>query len=333
MSAQELDVVGIGNAIVDILSQTKDEFLGENDLVKGSMALIGEHEAVTLYDKMGPAVEVSGGSAANTVAALASLGGKAGYIGKIAADQLGMVFRHDIKAAGVVYDTEPLKDAEPTARCMVLITPDAERTMCTYLGASPFLNAEDVNAEMISGAQVTYMEGYLFDREEAKKAFRAAAEIARKAGRKVSLSLSDRFCVERHKDDFLDLIENHIDILFANEDEITALYATDDFDKAVEYVRGHCEIACLTRSEKGSVIVTGDSLFKIPAMPIEELVDTTGAGDFYAAGFLYGFTQGLSIEEAGRIGAIAASEVIQHVGARPRIDLSQLVRDKLKLAA
>jgi sugar/nucleoside kinase (ribokinase family) len=328
MSKSNLDVVGIGNAIVDVLSKTDDAFLSNNNLNKGTMTLIEAAQAEALYAKMGPAMEVSGGSAANTMAALASFGSKAGYIGKVAHDQLGNVFRHDIRATGVIFETQPLLQAAPTARCMILITPDAQRTMNTYLGACVYLSPDDVDVDMVSGAKVTYLEGYLFDRDLAKRAFYKAAELAHKAARKVSLSLSDPFCVDRHRDAFLDLVMGHVDILFANEAEIKSLYKTDNFDEVIERARPHCELTVITRSEKGSVIISADGVTEIKAEPVKQVVDTTGAGDLYAAGFLHGYTHGHALKVCGRMASIAAAEVISHVGARPQKNLAQLLKDK-----
>lgn len=326
MSKEPVEVVGIGNAIVDVLSKSDDAFLQHNSLNKGAMTLIEEDQANALYQKMGPGTEMSGGSAANTIAAFAAMGGRAGYIGKVSNDQLGTVFRHDICASGVRFTTEPLEDGPSTARCLILITPDAQRTMCTYLGACVWIAPSDLDEAMIAEAGVTYLEGYLFDRPRAKQTFRRAAEVAHAAGKKVALSLSDAFCVERHRDEFLDLVENHVDILFANESEIMALYKTEDFDRAVWQVRKDCELAALTRSEKGSVIVTKDAEpIVVPVVPVAHVVDTTGAGDMYAAGFLFGHARGLPLAECGYLGSLAAAEVIVHVGARPQSDLAALV--------
>jgi len=326
MSKEPVDIVGIGNAIVDVLSKTDDAFLQSERLNKGAMTLIEEEQAEALYKKMGPGMEMSGGSAANTIAAFAAMGGRAGYIGKVSNDQLGNVFRHDICASGVQFTTAPLEDGPSTARCLILITPDAQRTMCTYLGACVWIAPSDLDEAMIANAGVTYLEGYLFDRPRAKQTFRRAAEVAHAAGKKVALSLSDAFCVERHRDEFLDLVEHHVDILFANESEIMSLYKTEDFDRAVQYVKEHCELAALTRSEKGSVIVskTGEPII-VPAAPVAKVVDTTGAGDMYAAGFLFGHARGFPLAECGYLGSLAAAEVISHVGARPQSDLAALV--------
>lgn len=322
----DLDVVGIGNAIVDVIAQTDDGFLARERLAKGSMQLIDAARAEALYAAMGPALEMSGGSAGNTMAGIASLGGKGAYIGKVRDDELGRVFAHDMRAIGVRFDTAPLTEGPPTARSLILVTQDAQRTMNTFLGACVELGPEDVAPELIAAAQVTYLEGYLFDPPRAKAAFQKAAALAHAAGRKVSLTLSDAFCVSRYRAEFRALIEGHIDILFANEAEITSLYETSHFDEALRAVRGHCEIAALTRSEHGSVIVAGDAIHRIPAARIETLVDTTGAGDLYAAGFLFGITHGRDLVTAGRLGSLAAAEVIGHYGARPETSLKELAR-------
>jgi len=329
MAAALYDVTGIGNAIVDVIAHADDAFLAANGIEKGAMTLIDAARAEELYGRMGPGVEVSGGSAGNTMAGFASLGGRGAYIGKVCNDQLGSVFRHDITAAGVHFATDPLHGGAPTARCLILVTPDAQRSMNTYLGACVELGPEDIDEELIAGSQVTYLEGYLWDPPRAKEAFLKAAGAAHAAGRKVSLSLSDSFCVHRHHDEFMDLVANHVDILFANEHEIGALYGTDDIAVAVEAVKGHCEVAALTRSEKGAVIVAGGQVFEVPAAPVARVIDTTGAGDLYAAGFLYGYTRGLAPEVCGRLGAIAAAEVISHVGARPEVSLADLAKDVL----
>lgn len=328
MSKGNLDLVGIGNAIVDVLSKTDDSFLTSNKIHKGTMTLIEAEQAEALYAKMGPGMEVSGGSAANTVAAFASMSGKAGYIGKVSNDQLGSVFRHDIKAYGVDFDTPALEDGPPTARCLILITPDAQRTMCTFLGACVWIAPSDLNEEMIKNAKVTYLEGYLYDRPRAKQTFRKACEIAHGAGKKIALSLSDPFCVERHRDEFLDLVKTDVDILFSNEAEIAALFRAQDFEHTVHYARESCEVTVITRGAQGSLVVTQDDIFEIKPEPVAQVVDTTGAGDMYAAGFLYGYTRGKPMAECGRIGSIAAAEVIAHVGARPQMDLKKLLQEK-----
>ena len=328
MSQAAFDVTAIGNAIVDVIAHADDAFLAVNGIEKGGMTLIDAVRAEELYGRMGPGVEISGGSAGNTIAGVAALGGKGAYIGKVRDDQLGDVYRHDIRAMGVRFDTAPLSEGVPTARCLILVTPDAQRSMNTYLGACVELGPEDIDEALIRDSQVTYMEGYLWDPPRAKEAFRKAARIAHAAGRKVSLSLSDSFCVHRHHAEFLELVEQHVDILFANESEIGALYGTDRFEDAVEAMKRLGKVAALTRSEKGSVIVSGGSVVEIPAEPVERLVDTTGAGDLYAAGFLYGFTRDLPPELCGRLGSIAAAECISHVGARPEANLADLVRSR-----
>jgi len=322
-------VLGIGNAIVDVLAHAEDSFIAENSLDKGIMRLIEADEAEALYAKMGPGIEISGGSAANTIAGIASLGGNASFIGKVCDDQLGQVFGHDIRSLGVAFDSAPVKGQPPTARCLILVTPDAQRTMNTFLGACVELGPEDVDADKVTAAEITYMEGYLWDKPRAKDAFVKAAGLAHDAGRKVSLTLSDPFCVERHRDSFRELIDGHIDILFANEAEILSLYQVDTIEQALEAVRGECETAAITRSEKGSVILQGTDVYEVPAEPVAKVVDTTGAGDLYAAGFLFGYAEGRHAAECGRMGAIAAAEVISHMGARPEVDLAKLVRERL----
>lgn len=328
-AAPHFDVVAIGNAIVDVLTKSDEQFLQTHQINKGTMTLIDADQAEALYEQLGPATEMSGGSAANTIAAIASFGGRAGYIGKVAKDQLGSVFRHDMRAMGVTFDTHALDAGAPTARCLIMITPDAQRTMCTFLGACVWISPADINEEMIRNSKVTYLEGYLFDRERAKQAFKRAGEIAHAAGRKTALTLSDPFCVERHRDEFLDLIDNNINIVFANEAEVTALYHTRDLDKAVYNIRQHCEIAAITLGSKGSLIVTPDNIIEVPAAKVDKVVDTTGAGDLYAAGFLYGYTHGMPLERCGQLGTIAAAEIIAQVGARPQNSLSELMRAQL----
>ena len=278
---------------------------------------------------MGPAIEVSGGSAANTIAAIASLEGRGAFIGKTKADQLGAIFRHDIVSLGIAFGGTPAIDGLSTGRCLIVVTPDARRTMSTYLGVSAELGPEDVDGDMIARAQITYLEGYLWDKPRAKQAFTTAAGFAHQAGRMVALSLSDPFCVDRHRDDFLALVNDHVDVLFANEDEIVSLYREHSFDGALRRVRNHCPIAVLTRSEKGAVVAAGDDVYKIDAEPVAHVVDTTGAGDAFAAGFLWGLTRGLRPEMCARIGAIAAAEAISHFGARAETPLAELVRQKL----
>ena len=323
--SQAQDVVGLGNAIVDVIAHAEDAFLAAEGMAKGGMTLIEAERAESLYAHMGPAVEMSGGSAANTMAGIASLGGGAAFIGKVKDDQLGAIFAHDIRAAGVAFRTRPARGGAPTARCLIFVTPDAQRTMNTYLGASVELGPEDVDEALIAAAQVTYLEGYLWDRPHAKDAFRKAARIAHEAGRKVALTLSDPFCVERHRAEFQELVRGPVDILFANEAEIKSLYETQSFDEALQRVRRDCKIAALTRSEKGSVVVEGDQVHIVDAAKVTRVVDTTGAGDMYAAGFLFGYTAGKPLGECGRIGGIAAAEVISHVGARPETPLKSLL--------
>ncbi len=326
MADTRYDVVGIGNAIVDIIGRCDDAFLAKHDLRKGFMRLIDAQQAEEIYALMGDGIERSGGSAANTIAGLASFGARAGFIGRVADDQFGTVFAHDIRAIGVTYETPPAKNGPPTALCLIFVTPDGERTMNTFLGASTELGPGDVDASLIASAQVTYLEGYLFDKPEAKQAFHTAAGLAAKAGRKTALTLSDAFCVDRHRDDFRKLVRHGVDILFANEKEITALYEVNRFEEAIAAVRGDCEIAVLTRSERGSVIVTKRTTIDIAPKPIRKVVDVTGAGDLYAAGFLYGLTRSLSLADCGRLGSLAAAEVIGHIGARPEQPLMQLAR-------
>lgn len=329
MNEAQFDVVGLGNAIVDVLSHADDDFIVRHGLPKGGMTLVDRDASHALYDDMGPATEMSGGSAANTMAGLASLGGQPAFFGRVCDDQLGRVFAHDIRAIGVNYETPPAANGAPTGRCLILVTPDAQRTMQTYLGSSAEFGPEDVNEGVVRTAAVTYLEGYLFDPAPAKAAFRKAAEVAHEADRQVALTLSDSFCVARHRDEFRDLVDGHIDILFANEDEITALYETSDFDSALKAVRGKCDIAVLTRSEKGSVIVSGGEIHEIGIEPVDHVVDTTGAGDLYAAGFLFGLTHGHSLPDSGRIAAICAAEIISHMGARPDVSLKDLVASKM----
>jgi sugar/nucleoside kinase (ribokinase family) len=326
MAAATLDVVGIGNAIVDVLVQADDAFLSTHGLAKGTMTLIDAARADALYAVMGPGVEESGGSAGNTMAGIASLGGAGAYIGKVRNDQLGEVFRHDITVIGVRFATAPARSGPPTARSFIIVTPDAQRTMNTYLGACVDLGPEDIDHEIIDAAQVTYLEGYLFDPPRAKEAFRKAAQRAHSAGRRVSLSLSDPFCVGRHRAEFRDLVTHHVDILFANEAEICSLYQTDDFDAAARQVRLHCDVAALTRSEKGSVVVTRDHTHMIDAARVARVVDTTGAGDLYASGFLYGLTHGRDLATCGKLGSLCAAEAISHFGARPAEKLAALAR-------
>ena len=320
-----LDVVGIGNAIVDVLSQAEPGLLHEQDLPLGTMNLIDDARADALYGLMGPGVEMSGGSAGNTMAGIASLGGAGAFVGKVHNDLLGQVFTHDLRAAGVEFATAPLSEGPATARCLVFVTPDAQRTMATYLGACVELGPEDIDTSTIARAQVTYLEGYLWDPPRAKEAFRKAIAVAHDAGRKVALTLSDPFCVDRYRHEFLELLEGDVDILFANEAEIESLYQVDYFDDALQKVRGHCEIAALTRGARGSMVIRGDEVHIVDAARAGEIVDTTGAGDLYAAGFLYGLTHGRDLKACGEIGSIAAAEIIGHFGARPEHRLAKLI--------
>jgi len=319
------DVLGIGNALVDVLSTEDEGFIQSLDLVKGSMTLIDTERAEEIYAAMGDKTEASGGSAANTLSGVASFGGRAAYIGRVKDDGLGKSFGHDLNSLGVHFDSVKATDGDPTGRCMIVVTPDGERTMNTYLGASATLCADHLDTDLIASARVTFLEGYLFDRPEAKEAFRVAAEAAHRAGRKVSLTLSDSFCVERHRDDFLELVSEGVDILFANEDEITGLYGVDSFDEGIAAVRGVCEIAAITKGKDGSVVVTKDEIVPVAAHQIPKRVDTTGAGDLYAAGFLFGLTQGRSLHDAGMLGSIAAAAVIGHIGPRPGLSLAQMI--------
>ncbi len=326
----QFDVAGIGNAIVDVLAHAGDIFLEDNGLNKGAMTLVDAARAAELYEAMGPAMEISGGSAANTLVALASLGGHGAFIGKVRNDQLGGIFRHDIQAAGVAFDTPAASSGPPTARCLIFVTPDAQRTMQTYLGACVDLSPGDIDEKMVAAAKVTYLEGYLWDPPQAKQAFLKAAEIAHKAGRKVALSLSDPFCVERHRKEFRDLVAKHVDILFANEHEIQSLFETESFDDVFQHIRGMCDVAALTRSERGSVIVSGEEVHIIDAMPMGDVVDSTGAGDAYAGGFLYGLTRGFDLAHCGHLASLAAGEVISHFGARPESSLAELAAEHLR---
>jgi len=325
-SGQELDVIGIGNALVDVLSHENETFLERHGLAKGTMHLIDEARARALYDAMGPAVEISGGSAANTIVGVASFGGRAHYVGKVHDDQLGEVFRHDLTSVGVHYTTAMATTGPSTGRCLIVVTPDAQRTMNTYLGASTQLEPADIDARLIARGRILYLEGYLFDPPAAQEAFRAAAGLAHAAGRKVALTLSDPFCVDRHRGAFVDLVERHVDVLFANEVEICALYEANDFDAALQRVRWHCEIAALTRSERGSVVVAGGDVHVIEPQKVGAVVDTTGAGDLYASGFLFGLSRGMNLPTCGRLGSLAAAEVISHVGARPLAPLADMAR-------
>ena len=318
------DVLCIGNAIVDIIARCDEKFLADNALIKGAMNLIDAERAELLYSHMGPALEASGGSAGNTAAGIASFGGRAAFFGKVAKDQLGDIYYHDIRAQGVAFDTQPLDGPPPTARSMIFVTPDGERSMNTYLGACVELGPEDVEADKAAGAKVTYFEGYLWDPPRAKEAIRLTAKHAHAAGREVSMTLSDSFCVDRYRDEFLDLMRSGtVDLVFANESELKALYQTSSFEAGLEQIRRDCRLAAVTRSEKGSVIVRGDETVQVDAIAIRELVDTTGAGDLYAAGFLHGYTTGRDLGTCGKLGSLAAGLVIQQIGPRPRENLRE----------
>jgi len=329
MSSKTLDVVGIGNAIVDVLVRTDDNTIDNHQLTKGTMALIDEQQAETLYASLGPGLETSGGSAANTLAGIAQLGGRAAFIGRVRDDQLGAIFSHDIKAVGARFQTPAASSGPSTARCLILVTPDAQRTMCTYLGASVQLHPDDLDLELVAQAKVLYLEGYLWDSDDAKAAFIAAAEVARANGGEVALSLSDAFCVERHRESFQELVDGHVDILFANEMEITALYKANSFDEAAEQVRGRCKVAALTRSELGSLILNGAGTYSVAPFQLGPLVDTTGAGDLYAAGFLHAYCQGQPIDACGRLASLCAGQVVTQLGPRPQTDLRALQRKHL----
>ena len=328
MASPRYDVLGIGNAIVDVIARAEDDFLVAQGMRKGGMALIDEARAAAIYDAMGPATESSGGSAANTIVGVASFGGHAAFIGKVKDDELGRAFAHDIRAARVAFTTAPAKNGASTARCYIMVTPDGERTMNTFLGAAQDLKPADIDEAQVASASVVYLEGYLWDPPQAKAAFIKAADIAHKAGRRVALTLSDAFCVGRYRGEFLDLIrKGTVDILFANESELLSLYETSDFDTAVKALRGDAKLAVVTRSEKGCVVVSRDAVEAVQAMPVGQVVDVTGAGDLFAAGFLVGLARRKDHRTAARLGALAAAEVIQHVGARPAVSLKALAAD------
>lgn len=326
MTEADFDVVGIGNALVDVISTVDDAFIETHGFPRGATTMVDLDRAEAVYADLPPAQEVSGGSCANTIAGLASFGSSAAFIGRVRDDQLGKVYTHDLRSLGVHFDVAPATSGPATGRCLIMVTPDAQRTQCTYLGASTFIAPEDVDPDLVARSQVTYLEGYLWDQPSAKDAIRKAAAAARDAGRRVALTLSDPFCVDRHRSEFRALVEREIDVLFANEAEICSLYEVDDFDTALQRVRRHCQIAALTRSERGSVVVASDEVHVVDAYPVDHLVDTTGAGDQYAAGFLYGLTRGLDLATCGRLGSAAAAEVISHFGARPLVSLAELAR-------
>lgn len=328
MTSARYDVIGIGNAIVDIIGRCDESFLAEIGAPKASMRLIDADEIKKIYAAMGPTVEISGGSAANTIAGIASFGGKGAFIGTVADDEFGRIFTHDIRSVGVEFTASAISNDAPTSRSLILVTPDGERTMNTFLGVSTKLGESHLNLELIRESSILYLEGYLFDEPEAKRAFRLALKTAKDLGRKVALTLSDGFCVDRHRDEFLTLIRSGIDILFANETEIKSLYQTESFDLAADLARNDAALAVLTRSGKGSLIFSGDRAIPILPEPVSEVVDTTGAGDLYAAGFLYGYSRGMSLEVCGRLASLAASEIISHIGARPDIPLVEFAQQR-----
>jgi len=324
-----LDALTIGNALVDVLATVDEGFLVRENIVKGSMNLVDIKRSKHLHSLVNSRTEMSGGSAANTAYGLASLGGKAGFIGKISADRLGDSFSHDLDTVGVKFFPGVTCETEDTGRCLIVVTPDGNRTMNTFLGAASLLDAADISKTAVQSAAVVFLEGYLFDKDAAKEAFRTAAEYAHAAGRKVALTLSDSFCVDRHRTDFLALVKNDIDILFSNEDELKALYQVDSINDGLHQLRDNCEFAAVTRNEHGSVVIDGDEVVIIDAEPVESVVDATGAGDMYAAGFIYGFVRGKPIEQCGKIGSIVASEVITHMGPRPLVPLTTVVPKSL----
>jgi sugar/nucleoside kinase (ribokinase family) len=327
MADAKYDVLGIGNAIFDVLVQTNEAFLGRHGMTKGGMALIDEARATAIYGDMGPATEMSGGSGANTIVGVANLGARAAFVGKVRDDQIGRLYTHDIRAAGVAFETKAASGGPATGCSYILVTPDGERTMNTYLGAAQELTTADIDEAQIVASSIIYLEGYLWDPKNAKEAFVKAATIAHRAGRQVALTLSDSFCVGRYRGEFLDLMrKGTVDLVFANEAELQSLYETPDFDTALKQFRADTKLGIVTRSEKGCVVVSKDGVVAVPAFPVKKLVDTTGAGDLFAAGFLFGLVRNASHENAGRLGALAAAEVIQHIGARPQVSLKDLAK-------
>src|ERR1700693_2195830 len=327
MAEAKYDVLGIGNAIFDVLVQTDEGFLAAHGMTKGGMALIDEARAMSIYRDMRAAVEMSGGSAANTIVGIANLGARAAYVGKVKDDQIGRLYTHDIRAAGVAFDTHPASDGPATGCSYILVTDDGERTMNTYLGAAQDLTPADIDAAQIEASKIVYLEGYLWDPKSAKEAFVKASTIAHDAGRQVALTLSDSFCVDRYRGDFLDLMrKGTVDLVFANEAELRSLYETADFDTALKQLRSDAKLGVVTRSEKGCVVASKEGVTAVPAFPVGKIVDTTGAGDLFAAGFLFGLVRGAGHEKAGRLGALAAAEVIQHIGARPQVSLKELAQ-------
>lgn len=324
MSQTKYDVAGIGNALVDVIANADEAFLAAEGIQKGGMTLIDAERADALYSRMGEAIESSGGSCANTIAGLASLGGKGAFFGKVKKDQLGEVFIHDMRTLGAAFPAGVADDGVPTGRCLILVTPDAQRSMNTFLGAAQNLTPDDIDPEVITASAITYMEGYLWDPPSAKEAFLKAAKIAHGAGRIVALTLSDSFCVDRFRPEFQKLVKGEVDLLFANENEILSLYEVSSFDDALVRIRSECKYAALTRSEKGAVIVSDGEVFEIAADKVDRLVDTTGAGDLFASGFLYGLARGMTPTRCGELGAMAAAEVISHYGPRPMVSLKEL---------
>jgi sugar/nucleoside kinase (ribokinase family) len=326
MGDKQFDVAGIGSAIVDVIARCDDAFIAAKGLNKGAMRLIDADEAAALYAGMGAAVEMSGGSVSNTCAGLASLGGRAVFIGKVARDQLGDIFAHDIRAIGVTYTTAPSHNSAPTGRCLIMVTPDGERTMNTFLGAASELTRPEVDMDAVRASKLLYLEGYSFDHACVLDVFYQAADVAKAAGTQVAVSLSDPFCVDRHRAAFLTFVEAKADIVFANERELLSLYQTEDLDAACARIRGHSHLACITRSAHGSIIVTQETVINIAADPVEEVVDTTGAGDLYAAGFLLGHARGLPLETCGKLASLAAGEIVSHMGPRPQTSLLDMAR-------
>jgi adenosine kinase len=327
MADAKYDVLGIGNAIFDVLVKTDEGFLARHGMAKGGMALIDEARAAAIYRDMGPATEMSGGSAANTIVGIASLGARAAYVGKVKEDQIGRMYAHDIRAAGVAFDTRPAAEGPATGCSYILVTEDGERTMNTYLGAAQDLMPGDIDATEIASAKIIYLEGYLWDPKNAKEAFVKASKIAHDAGREVALTLSDSFCVDRYRDEFIDLMKKRtVDLVFANEAELHSLYQTSDFDAALKQLCEDAKLGIVTRSEKGCVVASHEGVIAVPAFPVAQIVDTTGAGDLFAAGFLFGLVRGAGYDNAGRLGALAAAEVIQHIGARPQVSLKDLAK-------
>jgi sugar/nucleoside kinase (ribokinase family) len=327
MTTAKYDVLGIGNAIFDVLVQTDEGFLASHGMTKGGMALIDEPRASAIYRDMGPATKMSGGSAANTIVGVASLGARAAYVGKVRDDEVGRLYTHDIRAAQVTFDTRAAVGGPATGCSYILVTPDGERTMNTFLGAAQELMPDDIDPGQIAAAAIVYLEGYLWDPKTAKEAFVKAATIAHEAGRQVALTLSDSFCVDRYRDEFLDLMrKGTVDLIFANESELHSLYQTSDFDTALKQLQKDVKLGVVTRSEKGCMVASTDGVIAVPAFPIAKLVDTTGAGDLFASGFLFGMVRNAGFENAGRLGALAAAEVIQHIGARPQVSLKELAQ-------